>query len=91
MLLLVYKSLNGLAPEYINDLLKLYIRTRTLRSSTLGLLRVPPGASRTCSAYGDRAFSIAAPREWNKFPESITKAQSVEVFKNKLKTYLFNL
>ena len=91
MLLLVYKSLNGLAPEYINDLLKPYIPTRTLRSSKLGLLRVPQAASRTCSAYGDRAFSIAAPREWNKLPESIRKAQCVEAFKNKLKTYLFNL
>ena len=46
MLLLVYKSLNGLAPEYINDLLKPYIPTRTLISSTLGLLRVPPDCLR---------------------------------------------
>ena len=35
------KALNGLAPAYIKDLLKPYIPTRTLRSSTQNLLEVP--------------------------------------------------
>ena len=85
LLLIVYKSLSGLAPAYIDDLLRPYIPTRTLRSSTLRLLAVPSEAS-SCSGYGDPAFSIAAPREWNKLPESVRKAQSVESFKNQLKT-----
>ena len=80
LLLFAYKSLNGLAPKYINDLLEPYIPVRTLRSSTLGLLRVPKGASRTCSAYGDRSFSIAAPTVWNKLPVTVRKAYIINQY-----------
>ena len=60
-------SLNGFSPAYINVFLKPYIPTRTLRSSSLRLLTVPSVASKNCLAYIDRAFSIAAPREWNNY------------------------
>ena len=66
-LLLVFKSLNDFSPAYINVLLlKPYIPKKMLRSSSLRLLTVPSVASKSCLAYDDRAFSIAAPREWNK-------------------------
>ena len=39
-LTITYKALNGLAPGHIKDLLKKYIPTRTLRSSTWNLLEV---------------------------------------------------
>ena len=39
--------------------------------------------------YGDRAFSIAAPRQWNNLPLSIRKSPSIAIFKRHLKTYLF--
>ena len=59
ILLLVYKSLNNLAPAYINSLLKNYKPSRNLRSVDQGLLTVPRSNKRT---YGDRAFSVAAPK-----------------------------
>ena len=58
ILLIVYKSLNGCAPMYISDLLKLYVPTRVLRSSDKLLLCVP----KSNNSWGDRSFAVAAPR-----------------------------
>ena len=42
-------------------------------------------------SYGDRAFSVAAPKHWNEIPLNIKLSRSVDVFKSRLKTYLFGL
>ena len=42
-------------------------------------------------SYGDRAFSVAAPKQWNDIPLDIKLSGSVDVFKSRLKTYLFRL
>ena len=86
ILLLVYKSLNNLAPAYINSLLKNYKPSRNLRSVDQGLLTVPRSNQRT---YGDRAFSVAAPKLWNALPLDIRNSGSITLFKCKLKTFLF--
>ena len=39
--------------------------------------------------YGDRALSVTGPRLWNQLDSSVKRSCSVDVFKNKLKTYLF--
>ncbi len=85
VLLMTYKALHGKAPKYISDMLS-YEDRRTSRSSQLSLLVVP----RTkCVTFGDRAFSVYAPREWNKLPLSIRTLDSIEKFKTALKTHLF--
>ena len=86
ILLLVYKSLNNLAPAYINSLWKNYKPSRNLRSVDQGLLTVPSSNQRT---YGDRAFSVAAPKLWNALPLDIRNSGSITLFKCKLKTFLF--
>ena len=86
LLLLVYKALNGKAPSYISSLLSHRKCSRSLRSSGQELLTVPLAKLKT---YGDRAFSIAAPRQWNSLPLSIRKSPSIAIFKRHLKTYLF--
>ena len=86
ILLLVDKSLNNLAPAYINSLLKNYKPSRNLRSVDQGLLTVPKSNQRT---YGDRAFSVAAPKLWNSLPLDIRNSGSITLFKCKLKTFLF--
>lgn len=86
VLLLVYKSLHGLAPQYICDLLSAYQPTRTLRSSSSGRLVEPRTRLKT---VGDRAFSTYAPRSWNKLDNNIKNATSFRCFKKQLKTYLF--
>ena len=40
--------------------------------------------------FGERAFAVAAPKEWNKLPTSIRDSPSVSSFKARLKTYLFS-
>ena len=40
--------------------------------------------------FGERAFAVAAPKEWNKLPTSVRVSPSVSSFKARLKTYLFS-
>jgi len=64
---LVYKSFNGIAPSYINDMLQSVTtlqRHVTLRSDTNTYLVVPRARLR----FDERAFSVAAPRLWNSLP-----------------------
>ena len=53
VLLLVYKSLNGLGPQYIADMLIEYKPNRSLRSSESSHLEIP----RVYSKQGESAFS----------------------------------
>ena len=56
ILLLTFKALNGQAPSYITELLKPYVPTRNLRSSSKNLLKVPPVK---LVSYGHRCFSCS--------------------------------
>ena len=87
VLLLVYKALNGLAPKYIKELLVPYKPRRHLRPEAKGLLDEP----RTRLKFGDRAFSISAPRLWNALPQHLKDSTSCQAFKKCLKTHLFRL
>ena len=90
LLLLVYKALNGKAPSYISSLLSHRKFSQSLRSSGQELLTVPLAKLKTYGdPAGDRAFSIATPRQWNNLPLSIRKSPSIAIFKRHLKTYLF--
>jgi len=85
VLLLVYKSLNGLGPQYIADMLIEYKPNRSLRSSGSSHLEIP----RVHSKQGESAFSCYASRSWNQLPEEIRCAPTVATFKSRLKTNLF--
>ena len=39
--------------------------------------------------YGDRAFSVSAPKLWNDIPEIIKCSVDLNTFKRNLKSYLF--
>ena len=86
VLLLIYKALNGQGPSYIANSLVSYIPSRTLRSSAAGLLEVPSSSRKK---IGDAAFVNYAPKLWNTLPIDIKEASSLDIFKRKLKTYLF--
>ena len=88
IMLLTYKALNGLAPDYIKDLLKYNDSHCTLRSSNNRLLDEPRVNLKT---YGERAFSVVAPRLWNKLSLQIRLSSSEAAFKANFKTYLFKL
>lgn len=88
ILLLVYKSLHGKAPGYLCQLLKTKpVGRYDLRSNDQDLLMVP---STTLKTLGDRSFAKAGPILWNSLPIDIRQSSSVDSFKNRLKTFLFN-
>ena len=89
LLLMVFKCLQGEAPEYLSDLLSVKLNTRTLRSSNQLLL--DHQKTKTTATYGDRAFSIAAPKLWNTLPDAIKLSSTINSFKASLKTYLFKV
>ena len=72
---------------YVEDILKFYHQSRTLRSSSDHLRHEEPNFN--MKTYGQQAFSIAAPRLWNKFSFEIRACSDVNLFKSKLKTFLF--
>ncbi|XP_060760437.1 uncharacterized protein LOC132870681, partial [Neoarius graeffei] len=87
ILLLTFKALNGLAPQYLSELLLLYDPPRLLRSKGAGYLLVPRIVKATS---GGRAFSYKAPLLWNSLPSSVRESDTVSAFKSRLKTYLFS-
>jgi len=84
-----YRCLHGLAPSY----LALSVRRvaeldrRRLRSSSSDDVIIPTTRVVT---VGDRAFTAAGSRLWNSLPPDIRSAQTLPVFCNRLKTYLFS-
>ena len=61
-MLLVYRALHVILPQYIKDSLHPYNPTRTLRSGIDTL----PQIARTHHSWGDNAFSHASAKLWNK-------------------------
>ena len=39
--------------------------------------------------FGDRAFTLAGPAEWNKLPDHIKNSATLAQFKTQLKTHIF--
>jgi len=58
----------------------------TLRAAANGNYVVP----RTNRRFGDRPFSVAAPKAWNSLPTDLKTATcSTDAFKRRLKTWFF--
>ena len=84
---LVYKPIRLNEPSYVKELLFSRCCTRNLRSASMDLLNVP----RTRTKTSDRTFSCAAPAVWNNLSEFTKSADSLNTFRNRLKTELFCL
>ena len=89
VLLFTYKVMQGLAPQYLSDLLEPYSPLRSLRSASKLLLNWPSFNLRT---YGYKSFSVCAPRLWNSLLFCIKSSSSVDIFMKRLKTFctIFN-
>ena len=83
---LAFKCIHNLAPSYLSDLVEIYSPNRSLRSSSLCLLKPIKTKFRK---LGDKSFSFTAPKVWNVLPVSLRQEESLSVFKSKLKTYYF--
>ena len=90
IVLLTFKCLYGLAPQYLVDLIAVAAQSRyNLRSRNATLL--VPANAQCLPTLGDRAFQSAAPKLWNSLPAEIRNGQSLTSFKRALKTYFFKI
>ena len=79
--LLAYKAVNGIAPTYLQDMFK-YCHYGYKPKLIVPLFN---------TQYGKRSFSVAGPRLFNKLPVHVTSANTVDLFKAAMKTFLFEL
>ena len=89
ILTMTYKCIHKMAPSYLQNLLSLHQPGRHgLRSGNdPTLLSVPRSRTR----FGDRSFSVSAPRLWNNLPQAVRSSPSLAIFQRSLKTFLFNI
>ncbi len=88
-LMLAYRTTTGSAPTYFHSLLRTYIPSRSLRSASERRLVVP---SQRGSKSLSRTFSFTVPGRWNDLPTPpIRNTGSLSIFKQQLKTHLFQL
>ena len=85
-LIMLYKCLNGLAPQYLRDLFQYThnVHTYCLRSKTFNHLFVSGGRTE----YHKRRFTYLASREWNELPDECRNAKSLNHFKSLINSYL---
>ena len=85
---LVYKSLHGLAPQYLVNLLtrKAQRREGLHSNDNTSQLEMPHTTRKTFAA---RAFSVLGPQLWNQLPKEIQGINSYTIFKKNLKTFLY--
>ena len=86
LLLFVFKSLHGSAVSYLFEILHDHKPGRTgLRSTKLHLLQEPWSDK----SFGDRSFTICAPKLWNNISTHIKNCRTLSALKTALKTHLF--
>ena len=88
--LLVYKSVHGLVPAYITSsrVKKSAIQRRSgMHSASRDDLVIPA----TKTKFGECSFAVGGLSAWNALLESVRAAESINIFKCKLKTHLFGL
>ena len=90
LLTIVFKTLQGNEPDYLQTKLnnKTFQRT-TRRSTATGITSNAPFNER--KTYGDHGFTHTAASHWNKLSEYIRLAGDISTFKRLLKTHYFKL
>ena len=89
--MLVFRSLHGLAPQYLADDLIRVADTPSrhrLRSARTHRLEVPRGRRAT---VGDRTFRAAGSRLCNGLPSDVVDCQTVDTFRRRLKHFFLML
>ena len=99
IIMLTFRSLYGLAPSYLCELVHWHVPKRTLRSGNTYTLSIPnlsdvdESTSKKFgkSKYFDRSFQYHAPSTWNMLPLHIRTCSDFNTFKSFLKTHLFKI
>jgi len=85
---LTYKFGATSEPQYLGNMLssRCTSSTMSLRSST----RPQFGLCRHRTAYGSRAFRVAAPKTWNNLPADVTACDTVHSLRKHWKSVIFS-
>ena len=79
---IVYRCLNGTAPEYLTNfcqrLTDQHSRVSRNRSAAAGNLSLPRTRLKT---YGQRTFAVSGPTAWNSLPVYLKSENSFSIFK----------
>jgi hypothetical protein len=88
MAVMTYRALHGQMPSYLADFVPLSTLPgrANLCSSSTHRLHVPRTKLRT---IGDRAFPVAGATVWNELPSDVAASPSLNIFRSRLKTFLF--
>ena len=82
---LAFRHFENYLPLYLSELLHTYQPSRTLRSSSEKLLKVP---QTNLKSAGNRSFYFQAAKIWNSLPTNISSSPS-HLFKKNRKMHLF--
>ena len=85
-MLYAFRHFDGTLPPYLSSSLCTYQPSRSLRSSTERLLKIPKTNLKT---FGERSFGYIAPTVWNSLPADLRASPSLPTFKVNLKTHFF--
>ena len=93
MLILIFKAINGLAPNYISNNIQLtfYALANNYLLPRNNEILLEPYNGKTKKTLGDRAFAVAAPKLFNSLPREIRHETCFNTFKTKVKTFLFRM
>ena len=88
ILLMTFKAIHGMAPDYICKLISQRKSTGySLRSSKKVMLEVPSG--KILPTLGSRAFCYAAPKLWNNLPSAVMPTLPLLAFLPRLPLFRF--
>ncbi len=76
IVLITYKAMDGITPQYLSKILSHYSYPRPLRSQNSGHLIIPRISKSTA---GGRSFFYLAPKLWNSLPNNVQEADTLSV------------
>ena len=83
-LVVCYQIITGTAPQYLAELVRIYVPSRSLRSSSDDrTFRIPTFKRKQ---HGGRAFCSSAAETWNSLPLVVRHSPSLPAFKTNFKT-----
>ena len=83
--------MHGMAPDYLCHMIYVLPPSKydLRRNHDPGVL-ITSRKVRIKKTTGDKSFSCAAPSLWNLLPSDLRSIYSLNIFKSRLKTFLFN-
>ncbi|XP_030285351.1 uncharacterized protein LOC115588717 [Sparus aurata] len=91
-MVLAFKAVNKTAPIYLQTLVRPHTPARALCSTTSAGWLVPPSLrANKARSVKSRLFSSLAPQWWNELPTNVRTAESLSIFRIRLKTCLFRI